>query len=80
MNSVMPSTLPLPTSSAVMAKNEAFGNARFARNLFEQSINRQAVRLAEAGVAALDADAVSTVTADDVAQAARLLSAQPPPA
>jgi type VII secretion ATPase EccA len=61
-------------------RNEAFGNARFARNLFEQSINRQAVRLAEAGVAALDADAVSTVTADDVAQAARLLSAQPPPA
>jgi stage V sporulation protein K len=52
------------------------GNARFARTLFEQTINRQALRLtrdAEEGLAELDRDAVTTLTAADLAEAARAL-------
>ncbi len=61
-------------------RNEAFGNARFARNLFEQAINRQAVRLAgpTAVVGGLDKAAVSSLEAVDFVEAARLLSATPP--
>ncbi len=54
-------------------RNEAFGNARFARNLFEQAINRQALRLAGQGVGALNADQVATIEASDLAEAAALL-------
>lgn len=60
-------------------RGEAFGNARYARNLFEQAINRQAVRLSESSaVGALDRSAVSTLTAADFDEAARYLSATPP--
>lgn len=60
-------------------RNEAFGNARFARNLFEQAINRQAVRLSGASsVGGLNRDAVQTLDASDFVEAARLLSATPP--
>jgi len=56
-------------------RGEAFGNARHARTLFEQAINRQALRLAEApSVAALDRTALTTITREDVAEAAALLS------
>ena len=58
------------------------GNARFARTLFEQSLNRQALRLSldeERDLAALDRDAVMTLTADDIEQAARLLGEGPEP-
>ena len=34
-------------------RSEGFGNARFARTLFEQALNTQALRLAEQGDAAL---------------------------
>jgi stage V sporulation protein K len=57
------------------------GNARFARTLFEQALNRQALRLtrdAERGVEGLDRADVATLTADDVAEAARLLGEEPP--
>lgn len=57
-------------------RDETFGNARFARNLFEQAINQQAVRLSQsATVGALDRAAVSTLADVDFIEAARLLSA-----
>ena len=55
---------------------EESGNARFARTLFEQALNRQALRLTrndERSVDALDRADVTTLTADDVAEAARAL-------
>ncbi len=57
---------------------EDTGNARFARTLFEQALNRQALRLTREGsVASLDRVAVATITADDVAEAARTLLGEP---
>jgi len=50
-----------------------FGNARFARNLFEQAINRQALRLERGVVTTLDRTALQTLTRDDIEDAARLL-------
>ena len=55
---------------------EESGNARFARTLFEQALNRQALRLTRdegRDVAALDRADVSTLTASDVAEAAHTL-------
>ncbi|WP_225754666.1 AAA family ATPase [Actinotalea sp. Marseille-Q4924] len=55
---------------------ETSGNARFARTLFEQALNRQALRLMrgeERSVDTLDRAAVTTLTADDLAEAARAL-------
>ncbi len=55
-------------------RNDGFGNARYARTLFEQAINRQALRLAESqNVAALDRLSVSTLKGVDVVEAAKLL-------
>ena len=59
---------------------EESGNARFARTLFEQALNRQALRLTRdqgGSVEALDRADVSTLTADDVAEAARALGEEP---
>ena len=36
-------------AEAVAAKDRTFGNGRFARNLFERAIERQATRLADVG-------------------------------
>lgn len=56
------------------ARTEAFGNARYARNLFEQAASRQAVRLSEdPGSASLGMEALSTISTDDLRTAARLL-------
>lgn len=52
-----------------------FGNGRYARNLFEQALNRQALRLSEGDVSALREDELTTLGADDFEAAARLLSA-----
>lgn len=61
-------------------RNDAFGNARYARTLFEHAINRQAVRLAEtAKDIALDADALSIIGRDDIVGAAALIERQQPP-
>ncbi|WP_165064216.1 AAA family ATPase [Marisediminicola senii] len=60
---------------------EASGNARFARTLFEQSLNRQALRLSldgERSLDDLDRDAVMTLTADDLGGAASALGEGPP--
>ena len=58
------------------ARGEGFGNARYARTIFEQALNTQALRLAGvdgAELADLDADALTTLTPDDVLAAARAL-------
>jgi type VII secretion ATPase EccA len=55
-------------------RKEGFGNARYARTLFEQALNRHAVRLAESDrVHALDRDAVSTIESQDFKEAASIL-------
>ncbi len=68
-------------------RNERFGNARFSRNLFEQAMNRQALRLAggapygdqsgDGRVGRLDAQAVAVLEASDFIEAAELLDAGP---
>jgi hypothetical protein len=58
------------------ARDEQFGNARFARTVFEQALNRQALRLArheETPLDELGVDAVKTLTAADLTQAAESL-------
>ena len=70
---------------AATERGEGFGNARFARTIFEQALNRQALRLAQvdgAELAELDREDVITLAADDLAAAARALgegAAGPPP-
>jgi stage V sporulation protein K len=62
-------------------RGERFGNARFARTLFEQALNRQALRLARVegvALAELDREAVTTLAAEDVAEAARALGEEAP--
>ncbi|MFD1720697.1 AAA family ATPase [Amnibacterium endophyticum] len=55
-------------------RGEDAGNARFVRTLFEQTVNQQAVRLTgEGDPAALDRPAVTSLTAEDLTEAARLL-------
>jgi Holliday junction resolvasome RuvABC ATP-dependent DNA helicase subunit len=55
-------------------RSPGFGNARYARNLFEQAINRQAYRLAAlGGVDDLDLSQVQVVTGEDLAEAAAVL-------
>jgi SpoVK/Ycf46/Vps4 family AAA+-type ATPase len=51
-------------------RSEGFGNARFARTLFEQALNTQALRLSGAE---LTREAVMELHADDVRAAARVL-------
>jgi SpoVK/Ycf46/Vps4 family AAA+-type ATPase len=58
------------------------GNARFVRTLFEQALNRQALRLTrtvDGTPSALDRTEVTTLTAEDVVEAARALGAGPEP-
>jgi stage V sporulation protein K len=57
-------------------RGEGFGNARFARTLFEQALNAQALRLAER-LDTAEADDLITLSADDVAAAARALGEEP---
>lgn len=55
-------------------RDEGFGNARYARNLFEQAMNRQAVRLADTSqVTSLDRHAVLTLESQDFKEAVALL-------
>ena len=57
-------------------RGEGFGNARFARTLFEQALNAQALRLA-VRLDELDPEDLTTLTADDLAAAARALGEEP---
>jgi stage V sporulation protein K len=58
-------------------RGERFGNARFARTLFEQALNQQALRLA-GRLDAATPDELSTLTQEDVLAAARALGEEPP--
>ena len=54
-------------------RDTAFGNGRYARNLFEQAMSRQALRLSMMGdMSELSRDELATLTTDDFAAAARL--------
>ena len=58
------------------ARGEGFGNARYARTIFEQALNRQALRLARVDGSALEElgrEQVTTLEPDDLLEAARLL-------
>jgi type VII secretion ATPase EccA len=64
------------------ARGEGFGNARFARTLFEQALNAQALRLARvegAELAELERSELMTLRAPDVLAAARALGEEPAP-
>ena len=57
-----------------------FGNARYARTLFEQAINRQAYRLSSnGGIDGLTRAEVSMVTSADLTDAAALIENSSPP-
>ena len=61
-------------------RGEGFGNARFARTLFEQALNAQALRLAEVQgdeLASLERDDLMTLAAEDVLAAARAIGEEP---
>ena len=63
------------------ARGEGFGNARFARTLFEQALNAQALRLAgvQGGeLADLERSELMTLRGDDLAAAARALGEDAP--
>jgi len=65
------------------ARGEGFGNARFARTLFEQALNAQALRLARvegAELAELERSELMTLRQPDVLAAARALGEGPAPA
>jgi stage V sporulation protein K len=72
-----------PTLRRILAgrhTGEDSGNARFARTLFEQALNRQALRLSldeERALDALDRDDVMTLTTSDLLEAARGLGEDP---
>ena len=50
-----------------------FRNARYARNLFEQAVNRQALRLDGAGLIDINRDELLTLCRTDIEEAARLV-------
>jgi stage V sporulation protein K len=59
-------------------RGEAFGNARFARTLFEQALNMHALRLARGQeLAAASPTALQELTAEDFTAAARTLGEAP---
>jgi hypothetical protein len=62
------------------ARSEGFGNARFARTLFEQALNAQALRLAGlqgAELSELDRSELMMLRGDDFLAAARALGEEP---
>jgi SpoVK/Ycf46/Vps4 family AAA+-type ATPase len=58
-------------------RHEGFGNARFARTLFEQSLNAQALRLGAGDVDALSHDELKCLKPDDLLAGARALGEEP---
>jgi stage V sporulation protein K len=65
---------------AAPERSEGFGNARFARTLFEQALNAQALRLARvegAELADLDRDELMTLRSEDFLAAARAIGEEP---
>lgn len=53
-------------AEAVANKDKNFGNARFVRNFFEKTIERQAKRLASSSLSSLSEDALTEITAEDI--------------
>jgi stage V sporulation protein K len=60
-------------------RGEGFGNARFARTLFEQALNAHAVRLAAGGLDSPTLDDLRMLAGDDLRAGARALGEEPPP-
>src|SRR6202008_143479 len=58
-------------------RDESFGNARFARTLFEQSLNAQALRLGIGDVETLTEPELKALTPEDLAAGARALGEAP---
>jgi stage V sporulation protein K len=58
-------------------RGEGFGNARYARTIFEQAVNMHALRLVRAGLEQPSLLELRTLTDDDVRAAARLLGEEP---
>jgi SpoVK/Ycf46/Vps4 family AAA+-type ATPase len=61
-------------------RGEGFGNARFARTLFEQALNTQALRLAGvqgAELGSLERDELMTLRSEDLLAAARAIGEEP---
>jgi stage V sporulation protein K len=61
-------------------RGEGFGNARFARTLFEQALNAQALRLANLQspeLASLERDELVILTSEDLITAARAIGEEP---
>jgi stage V sporulation protein K len=61
-------------------RGEGFGNARFARTLFEQALNAQALRLASVqgdALATLERDELMTLRSEDLLAAARAIGEEP---
>jgi stage V sporulation protein K len=59
-------------------RGEGFGNARFARTIFEQAVNMHALRLARAGLEQPTLAELQTLTDEDVQAAARALGEEAP--
>jgi stage V sporulation protein K len=59
-------------------RHESFGNARFARTLFEQALNAQALRLGLGDVDALTQAQLKELTPGDLVAGARALGEEPP--
>ena len=57
--------------AAYRLRDEVFGNARFARNLFERAINKQAARIVKADY--ITDDMLFTLEADDIPDAAEMI-------
>jgi stage V sporulation protein K len=72
-----------PTLRAIFTnaeRDESFGNARFARTLFEQAVNAQALRLADAGeVETLEHADLMCITPQDLQVAGMALGEDPRP-
>jgi stage V sporulation protein K len=58
-------------------RGEGFGNARFARTIFEQAVNMHALRLARAGLEQPTLTELQTLTDEDVRAAAKALGEEP---
>ena len=58
-------------------RGEGFGNARFARTIFEQALNMHALRLAQGGLDQPSLEDLQTLTEEDLRAAARALGEDP---
>ena len=61
-------------------RGESFGNARFARTLFEQALNAQALRLGALDLEGLSPQDLQRLTPEDLRAGARALGEEPEPA